>query len=236
MGLGIGVPVGTLGYWMAVSHSSTIQGVSVWSALQSTATYSSGAALIATAAALPVALLSVRFRSPAAVVLERSTFLVQSLPGLVIALALVYFAETWAPRLYQTGPLLVVAYSILFFPLAFICVRASVAQAPKKLEEVGRSLGERPWKVLLRVTLPLVAPGLAAGFCLVFLSAVTELTATLILVPTGVHTLATQFWAFQTNTSYGAAAPYAVVIVALAAVPTYVLTRWFDRRPSEAAT
>ena len=36
------------------------------------------------------------------------------------------------------------------------------------------------------MTLPLVAPGLGAAFCLVFLSAVTELTATLILIPTGV--------------------------------------------------
>jgi iron(III) transport system permease protein len=70
---------------------------------------------------------------------------------------------------------------------------------------------------------------LAAGFCLVFLSVVTELTATLLLVPTGVHTLATQFWAYQTNTSYGAAAPYAAVMVGLAAVPSYVLSRWFDR-------
>ena len=47
-----------------------------------------------------------------------------------------------------------------------------------------------------------------------FLTAVTELTATLILVPTGVHTLATQFWAYTTNLSYGAAAPYAALLVA----------------------
>jgi iron(III) transport system permease protein len=148
----------------------------------------------------------------------------------------VYFATRWAHSLYQTGALLVVAYAIVFFPLALICVRASVAQAPRRLEEVGRSLGLGPLRVLFRVTLPLVAPGMAAGFCLVFLSAVTELTATLLLVPTGVHTLATEFWAYQTNTSYGAAAPYAVVIVALAAVPGYILTTWFDRHPAEVRT
>ena len=166
-------------------------------------------------------------------ILERSTFLVQSLPGIVIGLALVYFATHYAQRLYQTGPLLVAAYAILFFPLALVCVRASVAQAPKRLEEVARSLGQSPLRVLARVTLPLVAPGLAAGFCLVFLSAVTELTATLLLVPTGVRTLATQFWRYQLEGSYGAAAPYAVVMVALAVAPSYVLTRWFDRRPAE---
>ena len=80
-----------------------------------------------------------------------------------------------------------------------------------------------------------MGPGLTAGFCLVFLSAVTELTATLLLVPTGVHTLATQFWAYQKDASYGAAAPYAVVMVALAALPGYALIRWFDRQPGETA-
>ncbi|MGH9055574.1 MAG: ABC transporter permease, partial [Acidimicrobiales bacterium] len=235
VGAGLGVPVGTLVYWMQASHATTLPAGSLVSALGHTAGYSAGAALVASAAALPVALLAVRFRSPAAVLLERATYLVQSLPGLVIALALVYFATRYATPLLHSGPLLVAAYAILFFPLALICVRASVAQAPRRLEEVGRSLGRRPLDVFARVTLPLVAPGLAAGFCLVFLSALTELTATLLLVPTGVQTLATQFWAYQTNASYGAAAPYAVLIVALAALPTYVLARWFDRRPGQAA-
>jgi iron(III) transport system permease protein len=175
----------------------------------------------------------IRHRSPASLLIERSTYLVQSLPGLVIALALIYFATHFAHGLYLTSTLLVAAYTILFFPLALICVKASVAQAPRRLEEVARSLGERPLGALVRVTLPLVAPGLAAGFCLVFLSAVTELTATLLLIPTGVRTLATQFWAYQTNAAYGAAAPYAVVMVALAALPSYILTMWFDRRPAE---
>ena len=46
-------------------------------------------------------------------------------------------------------------------------------------------MGQRRLAVVLRVTLRLVAPGLAASFCLVFLSVVTELTATLLLIPTG---------------------------------------------------
>ena len=71
--------------------------------------------------------------------------------------------------------------------------------------------------MFIRVTLPLIVPGVLAGFCLVFLTAVTELTATLVLAPIGVETLATQFWAYQSEVAYGAAAPYALVIIALAA-------------------
>ena len=107
-------------------------------------------------------------------------------------------------------------------------------QASPRLAEMGRSLGCRPVMVFLRVTLPLILPGVAAALCLVFLSSVTELTATLILVPTGVQTLATQFWAYQTNTAYGAAAPYAVAILLLAAVPNLVVVAWFARRRNPA--
>ena len=83
-----------------------------------------------------------------------------------------------------------------------------------------------------RVTLRLAGPGLAAAFCLVFLSVVTELTATLLLIPTGVQTLATQFWQYETDGSYAQAAPFALVMIAIAAVPSYVLGRFFDRSAS----
>ena len=234
-GLALGVPIGTLVYWMIRGGSTTLPGTSIVSAAWHTAIYSAAAAALATVLALPVALLAVRHRRPTTLVLERSTYIVQALPGLVIALAFVFFSVRYLPFLYQSPELLVVAYAVLFFPLALVAVRASVARAPTGLEEVGRSLGRRPLSVLWRVTLPLVAPGLAAAFCLVFLSAVTELTATLILIPTGVHTLATQFWAYETNLSYGAAAPYAAVIVGIAAVPSVVLGRWFDRQPARGA-
>jgi iron(III) transport system permease protein len=99
---------------------------------------------------------------------------------------------------------------------------------------MARSLGCRPFTAFVRVTLPLILPGVASALCLVFLSSVTELTATLLLVPTGVQTLATQFWAYQTNTAYGAAAPYAAAILLLAAVPNLALVAWFARRGTPA--
>jgi len=236
-GLAVGVPFGTLVYWLLQGGRTTLPAAaSLSSAAWHSAGYSAAAAALATAAALPVALLSVRYPGRTTMLLERSTFLVLALPGVVIALALVYFSEHDAAFLYQRSPLLIVAYAILFFPLALVAVRASVAQAPTGLEEMARGLGCRPWSVLWRVTLRLVAPGLAAAFCLVFLSAVTELTSTLILIPTGAQTLATQFWAYTTNLSYAAAAPYATVMLVIAVIPSYLLGRWFNRLPSKAAT
>ena len=69
-----------------------------------------------------------------------------------------------------------------------------------------------------------------ASFCLVLLSAITELTATLVLIPTGAQTLATQFWAYQTNTAYGAAAPYAAMIIVIAGLPSLLVGAWFSRQ------
>jgi iron(III) transport system permease protein len=233
--LALGVPVGSASYWWASGTSEPFTGTSLLSAAGYSAAYGAGAAAVATAGALPVAILAVRHGGRLARLIERSTYLVLALPGLVIALSLTYFSERYGDGIgYQSAPMLVLGYAILFFPLALVAIRASVAQAPAGLEDIARSLGQRRLAVFWRVTRPLVTPGVAAAFCLVFLSATTELTATLILIPTGVQTLATQFWSFQQNLAYGQAAPFALVMIAIAAVPSYVLGRFFDRLPSQA--
>lgn len=236
IGVSAGEPASTVVYWMTRPARSTLPGTtSLLGAAWSTLGYAFWAAVLATVCAMPVALLVVRHRSRASVLLERSTYLAQSLPGLVVALSMVFFSIHYIFQLYQSSLLLVITYAVLFFPLALVSVRASVAQAPQHLEEVARALGKRPLTALVRVTVPLVAPGLGAAFCLVFLTAATELTATLILVPTGTQTLATQFWAYQANTSYSAAAPYAAALILIAGVPSLALGRWFDRLPESPA-
>jgi iron(III) transport system permease protein len=229
----LGVPVGAAVYWMVGGVPAAFTGVSLASAALHTAGYSAAAALLATVMAAPVALLVARHPGRFHQWLERCTFLVLAMPGLVVALAMAYFSERYVNGFaYQTWPMLVLVYAIMFFPLALVGVRASVLQAPIALEEAASSLGVRRLDVFFRVTLPLIAPGLGAAFCLVFLSAATELTATLILIPTGSQTLATQFWAYQKYLSYSQAAPFALTIIAIAAVPSYLLGRFYDRLPA----
>ncbi len=228
--LALGIPVGSSVYWMFEGGAHAFAGVSLISAALHTAGYGVGAGALATVAALPIALLAIRYSGRLRYFLERSTYLVLAMPGVVTAFALSYFSVRYGNALlYQSAPLLVICYAIMFFPLALVGVKASLARAPVSLDEVARSLGQHKLAVLWRVTLRLAGPGLAAAFCLVFLSVVTELTATLLLIPTGVQTLATQFWAYQQNLSYGQAAPFALVMIGVAAVPSYVLGRFFDR-------
>jgi len=232
VGLALGFPVAIVCYWMAVGVSSTLPAaVSLGAAIGSTALYSALGALASTLLALPVALLAARHPGRWSRAMERSTFITQAIPGVVIGLALVFLASRYLGFLYQSPELLVASYTMMFFPLGLVAVTASVLRASPRLEEAGRALGRAPWAVRLTVTLPLLAPGLAAAFCFVFLSAATELTATLLLVPTGVQTLATQFWTYaEQGVSFGAAAPYAAAMIVMSAVPAYLLGQFFDRR------
>lgn len=230
VGLGVAVPVGTLVYWMTRSRVLAVPPVAtLGQATAATLGYSAAGALVAVLLALPVALVSRRRRSRARTALARLPLVMQAVPGVVVALSLVYFATRYAYGLYQTSALLIVAYAILHFPLALVCVQASATHAPVRLTDLAASLGSGRVTVFTRITLPLLAPGLAAGFCLVFLTAITELTATLVLAPIGVATLATQFWSYQSEIAYGAAAPYALVIIVIAVLPGALLGLWFDR-------
>ncbi|HET9142066.1 iron ABC transporter permease [Actinophytocola sp.] len=224
-GLALGVPLASLGYWLAVGSSSTVDTELLLTSTGTSLGLGALGAVVTTVAALPVAWLYVRRRGRVSTLLERATYTGSALPGIVIALALVTIAVRVTPSLYQTTSLVIVAYLILFLPRAVVNVRATLAQTPPVLDDVAQSLGAGRLGTLARVTLPLIAPGLGAGAALVFLGVVTELTATLLLAPTGTQTLATQFWSYSDNVAYGEAAPYAALMVLISAPATYLLTR-----------
>jgi iron(III) transport system permease protein len=225
IGLALGLPLATLVYWVATGSSAGIDVGALLAATGTSLKLGLGAAVLTTLLALPVSVLAVRHPSRLATVIERATYLPFALPGIVIALALIVLSIRYFPAIYGTTQLLIVAYAILSLPLALVATRAALAQAPPVHEEMARALGCRPLTAMFRVTLPRILPGLGAAAALVFLATVTELTATLLLAPIGTQTLATEFWAKASTLSYGAAAPYAALMVAISALPTYLLTR-----------
>jgi iron(III) transport system permease protein len=225
VGLALAVPLASLGYWMSTGASSALPLDELATTTGTTLSLAAAAALATTALALPTGWLAVRARGRAAVLLERTTYLGSAVPGIVIALALVTLSIRVTPWLYQTVPVLLVAYAILFLPRAIVNVRSAVEQSPRLYDDVATSLGVSGAARLRRVTLPLLAPGLGAGAALVFLAVVTELTATLLLAPTGTTTLATAFWSATAGLEYGAAAPFAVLMVLLSAPATVLLSR-----------
>jgi len=223
--LAVGVPLASLVRWLAEGSSAAFPVQALASAAGTSIGLGLAAAALTSALALPVAWLSVRYRGRVSTLVEGCTYFGGALPGIVVALALVTVTLRLAQPVYQTTGLLLAAYAVLFLPRAVVTQRAAAAQAPPVLDDVAHALGAGPLATMRRVTLPLLAPGVGAGAALVFLAVVTELTSTLLLSPIGTHTLATEFWKGASSVAYGAAAPYAALMVAISGPATLLLTR-----------
>lgn len=187
------------------------------------------AAVAATAGALPVAVLCVRFPSRLTTAIERCTYIGFGLPGIVVALSLVFWGANYLPWLYQTLPMLVFAYLVMFLCGSVGTVRSSLLQITPQLEESARSLGKNPWQTFSTVTFPLLRPGVLSGALLVFLTAIKELPATLLLAPIGFNTLAVHIWKATENVSYSDAAASSLVMLVVSIGSTLLLlsqTSW----------
>ncbi|HEX9712427.1 MAG TPA: iron ABC transporter permease [Actinomycetota bacterium] len=226
--LALGVPMLVIGVWLARGIAAGEAAGVTWMAAWNSVRASGLGALAAVVLAWPVAVLAVRFPGRAARGIERTSFVGYALPGLVVALALVFFAARYAPAIYQTQVLLVFAYVVLFLPQATGALRASLLQVPPSLEEAAASLGSGRMRTARRIVLPLMRPGVLAGLALVFLTAMKELPATLLLAPTGFRTLAIEVWSATNAASFARAASPALVLIVIAAVPLALL---LTRRP-----
>ena len=232
-GLALLVPIWILGLWLVTADLAARPELSLRLEYVTNSVLVAGAAaLLAVLAALPVAYLAARDESTLSSLFERTTYVGFAVPGIVLALALVFFAtgyETadipFAPTLYQTLPLLVFAYVVRFMPQAVGSIRSSTLQVDPKLVEAARSLGTSPFAAFRKITLPLVTPGIVAGAALVFLTTMKELPATLILRPTGFETLVTMVWRAQENAFYQYAVVPSVLLLAVSGLSMVLILR-----------
>ncbi|MCU1498952.1 MAG: iron transporter permease [Acidimicrobiales bacterium] len=234
LGVALGVPARGLQLWFSRGDSRP-EGSRFVEATANTLQVGALGALAVVALAFPLAFVTVRHPGRIPRLATSAAYAGHALPGVVVGLSLVFFGIRYATPIYQELPLLVLAYVVLFLSLALGSLQNAIAQIPPVLGDVARSLGRSPFSAWRSVTVRLAAPGVGAAGTLVFLTVMKELPATLFLRPTGFDTLATQLWGHTSSFSKAAAAPYAVAIVVLAALPTAVLTASGDearrRRP-----
>ena len=223
-GLGIGVPVAALIRWSVVG-TSRAELQRVIDAVITTIGYSLAAGAIITVFALAITLVTVRYKSSFAGGIETGVWVGHALPGIVVALSLVFLGANLLPGIYQTVWIVLIAYVALYLPNGLAGLRNPVSQIPLALDEVGRSLGKSRMHILRRITLPIISPGVMAALALVTLTVMKELPATLLLRPTGVDTLATRLWALTDASSYAAAAPYGLLLFLLGGIPAWLLNR-----------
>jgi iron(III) transport system permease protein len=222
---GLFLPLGVVTCWLVKGLSEGESASFVSEPLINSAYAAGLAALVTTVAAIPVSRLAVRHPGWLSGMIEKSTYTGQALPGIAIALAMVFFVANYATAFYQTLAVLVLAYVVRFLPLAAGACRSSMLQVNPHTEEVAHGLGAGPLRVFLRVTLPQMLPGISAGALLVFLTAVKELQITLLLSPAGFDTLATQIWSASSEAFFTQAALPSLLLVALSAVAVFLMLK-----------
>ena len=220
VGLALVLPISVLAAWLLRSIGA---GADLWSRLGHLHSLTLGGwtALIATACALPLAILLVRFPGSGARSIERLAYLGYALPGLVVALAFVAFGA--GTPFYQSLVMLVAACVVRFLPEAISSTRAALLQVSPRLEEAARGFGSQPGQGGgQRYDSPGATrhPGWRRR---VLLTAMKELPATLLLSPTGWDTLAVKVWTAANDAAYGEAAAPALILIAAAALPMLLL-------------
>jgi iron(III) transport system permease protein len=221
--LALVVPVGVLVFWLSRGLAAGEPLRLLWGAAFNSVYVSGLAAGAAALAALPVAILAVRYRGRVSGFVERLSYLGYALPGIVLALALVFFGAHFAPGLYGTLALLVFAYAVHFLPQAMGATSAALLQVRPSVEEAARGLGQGPVRVVTTITAPLASSGILAGAALVFLTTMKELPATLLLAPLGFDTLATSIWTATSGGFFARAAAPALLLILVSALPMYLL-------------
>jgi iron(III) transport system permease protein len=222
--LGVGVPVVSAISWLMRDSERGLSASRLVSSIVASFQIGVFTSLATVMIALPIAIAAARYRNATTRWLERSTYVAHALPGIVIAISVVYIGIRTVPSLYQRLPMLVFAQVIVFLPLATASMRNAVEQSTASVEEVARGLGASTLMTLARVTLPIAMPGILAAAAMTMLSSVKELPTTLLLRPTGVETLATSIWTFSSVSDYAAVGPYAISLIVLSAIPVAVLT------------
>lgn len=176
-----------------------------------------------------------------AITMARLSSIGYAIPGTVLAIGilspLVFFdtvlntAISWIkeapPQLFLMGSTsaLVLAYAIRFLAISSGGIEAGLSRIPPSIEQASRLLGESPSGTLKRVHLPLLRPALGAAALLIFVDAMKELPATLLLRPMNLETLATWLYAEASRGTYEEGAVAALAIVVAGLIPVVLLAR-----------
>lgn len=120
---------------------------------------------------------------------------------------------------------LVFAYTVRFLAVSLGAVEAGLGRVTPSMEMAARTLGHSPSATLRRLHLPMIRGSLLTGGLLVFVDAMKELPATLVLRPFNFDTLATFVYQYASDERLEACAPAALAIVAAGILPVLLLAR-----------
>jgi iron(III) transport system permease protein len=208
------LPISTLVAWTVRGIAAGAQPGPVLAEAGNAVLYGLYASVVTTLLALPIALAARRRRLLGRVV-EAVPWITHSLPHLAVGLAILVLSLLGPATLYQSTTTLVLAYAVLFLPLAIAPLSVALRRIDDRLLDASRALGRSDAATLALVVLPLVRPAALTGAVLVFFATFHELPATLLLRPTGAETLAVRLWGAMVEGQYTTASISALLMVAI---------------------
>ncbi len=178
-------------------------------------------------------LLIVKGQSKLTRVIDFASLLSNTIPGIVVVFGLILFwnsPNNPAP-FYNTKGMLVITYVVLFLPYTVQYVKSAAEQLSHSLEDAALVCGASTFYHFTKVTLPLILPGVIAGWTMSFIIGQRELVGSLMVKPPGVETTATFIFSEfdQGNTSIAMAMALVVVTVT---VSILVLLKIIESRRS----
>ena len=199
--------------WSLQAWQQGLLDESFWGYVSNSLVVAAGAATVAIMVAFPVAFFHARKQSTLSTSYIQLSSIGFVLPGPVIALGVLSFILAVLSPLYGGLAALLMALVVRFLPLAVQSQEAALQHLTPSIEQAGRILGAGPLENLRRVVLPMISNGMIVAWVLVFIDAMKELPATLILRPTGFDTLPVRIWIEASEESLELAAPAALMLV-----------------------
>jgi iron(III) transport system permease protein len=237
--LGLIIPLIVLGRY-AYSHGDPMLGRNFGDYLSNTFLVAGIAAVVTTGCALWLAYTERLHPSLLGRIGVRVATLGYALPGAMLALgilvafteldvALASFAKNRLDSnvgllLTGTSFALIFAYLVRFLTVAYNACHSGLEKIHRRLDDVGRTLGAGPMRLLKEVHVPLIWPAVFSSLLLVFIDVVKELPATLILRPFNFETLATRVYRLASDERLPEASTAALCIVALGLIPALLLS------------
>ena len=238
-GLGLALPLYTLGTWVLNGLQANIEFASIWEPLATTLLYTIIGASITMLCALLPAWTFGRQKNRFSEMGEHATYAASSLPGILVAMGIFYMVLSLQRNLPLTldsvsvwsilescGIFLLFGYVVRFLSEGYAAIKPAVLRLDLRHEESARTLGASPSKIFKRITLPALAPGMFAAYCLLFIAIAKELPITLMLTPLGRQTLAYRIFDAQQEGSLADVGLGGILLLGLAFTVQGLLYRW----------
>jgi iron(III) transport system permease protein len=193
--------------------------------------------LLATVAAVvtiilgaPIGYIVTRQRGPSAMVLDLVAMIPFVVSGTVLAIGLIIAFNSGVLVLTGGWLIIVIAYVVRKLPFGVRSASAIVHQIDPSLEEASINLGVSPFRTFVRLTVPLMASGLVGGFVLVWITAASELSSTIVLYTSRWSTMTVRMYQLLEGTGAGAATAAASILILFTCIPLLLVHRHLRRQ------